>query len=454
MQMMVTGMSYKTSPVNVREKLAFSEKDLREKLQYILAFDVINEVVVLSTCNRVEFYVITKDLDKAKEVLVDFIEKEKNLNFTEIEEYFYTYYNKFAAEHLYRVASGIDSIVLGEGEILAQLKNAFQIALESNTTGKIFNTLFKFAVEAGKKVRTETTISQRPTSIGSLVAKLAKESFNDLSNKTAFLIGTGKIGQITAKNLKAQGISNIVISNRTYEKAQELAQELDATVVAYNEFEKHLPQADIVVVSVGINEYLITPDNFYSNKEKVLLVDLSIPRNIEPNLANKTNVKLYDIDSLESVISLNKEERIEIINEAELIIKEEMQKFVTFFNSLEITPVVSSLSGLFEEIRERQVELTSKKYKVTEEQKEVIDLVTKSIIQKILHYPINNLRMEENDDLKKQYAENLMYLFQLDSEDVYQKYFRKKVTKQLPTLETISQLVKEETDVACPFAKI
>jgi glutamyl-tRNA reductase len=460
MQMLTTGVSFKTSPVSVRETVSFSESELEKALLKLSFYEGINELVILSTCNRTEFYIITSDLDLAKDSLIKFLEKEKNIDFHSIEDNFYTYYNKFAAEHLYHVVSGIDSLILGEGEILCQVKNAFTRAMEAGVTGKIFNALFKFAIETGKKVRTETTIVQRPLSTGSVVAKLAKETFAGLSSKTALLIGAGKVSQITAKNLKAQGIGELLIVNRTFEKAQLLAEELAGTALVYEKLEDALQQADIVIVCTGAPEYLINKAN-YSVEKPVLLIDLSIPRNVDPELAKSANITLYDLDSLENFVSLNKEERSLIIKEVETLLSEEMQKFVEWYNSLEVSPVISSLSAFFEEVRENEVSRALKKYKLSDTEKEVIDTVTKSILRKIIHYPVTNLKMTEDKELKKRYSEDLTYLFQLDSQDIYHKYFRKKdkiktVTEQ--AVEKLQEPVKPNAHTpeisVCPNAPV
>jgi glutamyl-tRNA reductase len=443
MQMLALGLNHKTTPVNVRGTIAFSESDIEKTLLKLSFYEGIGELIILSTCNRTEFYVITPDLEIANNSIIKFIEKEKNINYSEIKHCFYTYYNKFAAEHLYRVTSGIDSLILGEGEILSQVKNAFSKAMEVGTSGKIFNALFRFAIESGKKVRTETSISQRPTSTGSVVSNLVRKKFNDLSSKTALFIGAGKISQITAKNLKSHNIGRTLILNRTYQKAIDLANEVGAEAYEYNKLNEIIDLADVIVVGVGAPDYIVKESNYNPNKE-VLIVDLSMPRNVEPNLIMNPLIDLYDIDSLETTVSVNKEERLEIIKEVEFIIAEEMNKFLEWFNSLDISPVISSLSNLFEEIRNNEVDRVIKKYRLDNDNKKIIDIVTKSIVQKITHYPVTNLKMTEDKKLKKQYSENLTYLFQLDSQDSFQKYFRKKDNKI--EVSTNSEIIDITTD--------
>lgn len=430
MQMLLIGTSYKTSPVNIREKISISKNDLDNTLHRLSFYNAINEVVILSTCNRTEFYIATFDLDQATKSLIQFLEDEKNINFKDFANYFYIYYNKFAAEHLYKVTCGIESLVLGETEILSQVKDAFFIAKEIGVTNKIFNSLFKFAIETGKKVRTETNISKGLTSAGSVAVELIFENFKDINSKTVLLIGTGQIGEITAKNLKSKGICNLIITNRSFDKAEKLSKELNADVINFENFEKYLNFVDIIITCTGASDYLITEKNYKPNKQ-VLLIDLSIPRNISPKLAKNKNIKLYDIDSLEDIVNKNLKERQKILIEVESIIKEDMVKFVDWYNNLEISPVICSISSLFHEIKNNEISKVIKKNNLDKETEELLNIVTTDIIKKIIHYPVTNMKMEEDKNLKKQYAENLSYLFQLDSEDIFQKYFRKKEKKTI-----------------------
>ncbi|MFN8578777.1 MAG: glutamyl-tRNA reductase, partial [Candidatus Sericytochromatia bacterium] len=366
----------------------------------------------------------------------------------------------------------------GEGEILSQVKHSISKAMEVGTSGKIFNALFRFAIESGKRVRTETSIAQRPTSTGSVVSTLVRKKFNDISSKTVLLIGAGKVNQIVAKNLKAHNIGRILILNRTYQKALDLANEVNGIAYEYDKLNDILNLADVIVVGVGAPEYIIKRDNYKADKE-ALIVDLSIPRNVSPCLSEESLIDLYDIDSLEKVVAINKEEKIEIIKEVEYIIAEEMNKFLEWFNSLDVSPVISSLSNLFEEIRNNEVDRVIKKYKLDNQNRKIIDIVTKSIIQKITHYPVTNLKLTEDKKLKRQYSEDLKYLFQLDSEDSYQKYFRKKdsriqVSNKVIDITTDKELqeslrvgiinytksIEDECPISitdkirCPFAKL
>lgn len=443
MQMIATGISYKTAPVEMREKIAFSESELSQALKKLYSYESIIEVIVLSTCNRTEFYIISKDIKTSLENLSEFITKEKGIDSKKFEEFFYVYYNKFASEHLYKVASGIESVIIGEGEVLAQVKNAFQIAMQEGTTSKIFNSLFKFAIETGKKVRTDTTISQRPISAGSLVQKIAKDTFGYLDAKSVLIVGAGKINQIVAKNLKSAGVDEGVIVNRTIEKAETLANELGWQADKLENLDKYIADADIIVVGVGAPNYLLTAENFVNNKDKVLVVDLSVPRNIYPEIKKNKKVVYYDNELIEKVIEINKEERNKIIKEAEELINQDMNKFIHWYNAFEVSPVISSLSGFMEDIRKGEIEKTLKKNNFDEAQITAIEILTKSIVQKIIHYPVTNLKMAENKEAQLRYAEGIKYLFQLESEDAYKKYVRSE-----------AETHTSENKLACPFSVI
>lgn len=443
MQMIATGISYKTAPVEMREKIAFNESEMSQALKKLYSYDSIIEVVLLSTCNRTEFYIISNDIKTSLEDLEDFITKEKGIESKHFEEFFYIYYNKFASEHLYKVASGIESVIIGEGEVLAQVKNAFQVAMQEGTTSKIFNSLFKFAIETGKKVRTDTTIAQRPISAGSLIQKIAKDTFGYLDAKSVLIVGAGKINQIVAKNLKGAGVDEGIIVNRTLEKAEILANELGWKGDKLENLDQYIADADIIVVSVGAPNYLLTDKNFINHKDKILVIDLSVPRNIYPEIKKNKKVVYYDNELIEKVIEVNKEERNKIIKEAEELINQDMSKFIHWYNAFEVSPVISSLSGFMEDIRKGELEKTFKKNNFDEAQINAIEILTKSIVQKIIHYPVTNLKMAENKEAQLRYAEGIKYLFQLESEDAYKKYVRSEVQEH-----------PSENKLTCPFAAI
>ncbi|MEK7434665.1 MAG: glutamyl-tRNA reductase [Cyanobacteriota bacterium] len=442
MHMLATGMSYKTSPVEIREKIAFGELETESAIKKLYSYDSIVELVMLSTCNRTEFYIITNDIDKAFDDLADFIKTEKNIDYDDIKSYFYTHHNKSAAEHLYNVSGGIDSVIIGEGEILSQVKSAFHTALYSETTGKIFNSLFKFAIETGKRVRTDTSIAQRPISAGSLAVKIVKDSFKDFQNKSVLVVGAGKINQIVSKNLKSAGVTKGIIINRTYEKAEKLADELNWEKETFDKLDELIPNYDIIIVGIGVKDYLITQDNFKNNKEKVVVIDLSVPRNVDSNIKKNKNVVFYDNELLEKVIEINKDERIRITEEAKTIINQEMSKFLNWYNAFEVSPIISSLSVFMEGIRKNELDRTVKKNSFNDEQLNALEVLTKSIVQKIMHYPVTNLKMTDNKEEQLKYAESVKYLFQLENEDEYDKY-----------VKTENKDKKDEKQT-CPFSLV
>lgn len=424
MQMIATGISFKNSPLHIREKIAFSDIDLKKAIIKLSLEDNIKEIVILSTCNRTEFYVITEDLSSAYNTIIEFICNEKNLDKKEIEEYFYIFYNKFAAEHLYKVSSGIDSLVFGENEILSQVKKAFITAQTNGTTGKIFNSLFRFAIECGKRVRTETKISKGNTSFSSIILKIIKNKFDNLENTKVLLVGLGDIGVTTAKNLKNIGVNNLVLTNRSIEKAINLSSEINTSFIDMNNLNNEINNFDVIITCTGSEKFILNKENTNPNKN-LLLIDISIPRNIDPELSKNDLIELYDIDLLQIEIDINIEERKKLLFNSEIIIEEEMSKFVNWYNNFEILPVISSLSGFFENIRDHEITKAIKKFDLDEENIKILDIVTKSIINKILHYPVTNLKTEEDNYMKEQYTQDLKYLFQLDNQDSYEKYFRK-----------------------------
>ncbi|GIW21197.1 MAG: glutamyl-tRNA reductase [Candidatus Sericytochromatia bacterium] len=431
MQMIATGISFKNSPLYLREKISFSEIELKKAIVKLSLEDSVKEIVILSTCNRTEFYIIADNLSLAYETLIDFICNEKNLDKKQLEEYFYIFYNKFAAEHLYKVASGIDSLVFGETEILSQVKKAFITAQNNGATGKIFNSLFKSVIECGKRVRTETKISQGNTSFSSIILKIIKDKFVNLDKVNILLIGLGEIGITTAKNLKNIGVKNLTLTNRSLDKLINLSKELGTNYIKLEDLYKEINNFDVIITCTASGKYIITKKNFTPNKN-TLLIDISIPRNIDPEIANNHSVTLYDMDLLQKEIDINIEERKKSLHSSQIIIEEEMNKFIQWYNNFDILPVISSLSNFFENIRQQEINKAINKFNLNDENLKILDMVTKSIVSKILHYPVTNLKTENDNIMKEQYLNDLKYLFQLDNQDNYNKYYRKTDNKKCP----------------------
>jgi len=430
MQLLVTGTNFKTSPLIFRENFTFSNNEIESALLELKQSNHIKEIVIINTCHRIEIYAVVTDITQGQSIIYEFLLKNKNVSQQDINDYFYSYFNKFAVNHLFKVASGLDSMVLGEDEILGQVKRAWQQAQNYCATNSILNALFKFAITAGKRVRTETEIKGKSFSIGGLAKDMVKKICTvKKEHCNIALIGSGEIGQNTAKYMVKDQIKKFYIISRSIERAKKLAGKFSAIPLQLKDFYNLLPQLDVIIVCTSAPYYLIKLEDIQKisikRKHPLLLLDLSVPRNIDPQIATINNVNLYNIDDLQAVIE-KKEEQIRIIAQAEIIIREEITKFLSWFNSLTFTPVLSRLSKKFETISKSEIERALKKCGLNGDSnkiKKILNDVTKSITQKILHYPITQLKCEKDMNKKDKYVDTLITLFQIHEDEHESKYF-------------------------------
>jgi len=310
MNLVVIGINHKTAPVEVREKFSFSAKQILEVNRMLKGQGISSENVILSTCNRMEIYAVAPQKKDYLEPIKDFLGRFHNLNLADYGNIFYVYKNKQAIEHLFRVASGLDSMIIGEMEILGQVKKAYQDARESRTTGKILNRLFEKAFNTAKKIRTDTSVGRGAVSVSSAAIRLAKKILGDLSDKAALIIGAGLIGEQLVLYLKKNGIKNILVANRTLEKAKILTEKFAATAVSFDGFRQWLAEVDIVITSTGAPHCIIRKDDIISLMPKrkqrpLFIIDLAVPRDVEEDVNKIDNVYLYNIDDLQKIVEQN-----------------------------------------------------------------------------------------------------------------------------------------------------
>ncbi len=422
MGLSVIGLSHKTAPIEVREGLALSEDEQKSLLASLQASGV-SEALVLSTCNRFEAYVVAESPDLASAAVRDALDSLKKS--AEFEKYFYSQTETQAVGHIFRVTSGLDSMVLGESQISGQVKDAYQQAVDAGTTGTTLGKLIQKALSVSKRVRTETEIGKHPVSVSYAATLLAEKIFGDLSHTGVLLLGAGDMGALAARHLHERKVRRIVIANRTGEKAEALARELEAQTVAYEDFLRELEQVDIVVVSTASETYVLTEpvmrDCMQKRKNRpMFVIDISVPRNVDPAVNDLENVYLYDIDHLQGVVSSNLKERERESRKAEHIIEEEVGVFGDYLRSRRATPTIQQLSQKFEQIRISEMEKYNFRLKsLSPEQKELFDACTKAIVNKILHEPIIQIKqsVESPKQEGSKYAEMLRKLFGLDAEE-------------------------------------
>ena len=307
MNLMVVGINHKTAPVEIREKLSFGPKQIVEVNRLLKENASLDENLVLSTCNRVEIYAVANhNKDHVKDI-ESFLSSFHNLEISNYKDRLYVYKDKAAIEHLFKVAAGLDSMVIGEMEILGQVKKAYQEARESRTTGKVLNKLFENAFNTAKKVRTETFITRGAVSVSSVAIRLAKKILGPLRDKKVLIVGAGKVGEQLALYLKEEGIESIFVANRTLEKARDLAGRFAATAIPFEDFRSRLAETDIIVTSTGAPHYIIHKDDILSlmplrRQRPLFIIDLAVPRDVEPEVNSVDNVYLYDIDDLQKTV--------------------------------------------------------------------------------------------------------------------------------------------------------
>jgi len=422
-QFILLGLNHRTASLDIRERFAFSGDTLAQALATCQQAPGISEAVILSTCNRTEIYALTEQLNVTREGLKNLLCEHAALSPDCFEDISYTAYNKFAAQHLFQVAAGLDSMVYGENEILRQVKDALLDAQVAESSGPVLNQLFTSAIRAGKRVRSETAINQGAASIGSVSARLIREYAQALQREPRILLlGTGKMGEVTLMNL-AQTAYPLTLANRSRAKAEELAAVYGrGTVVDLAEMPTQLAQHDVIITCTAADHYLVDYRHqaaFSQRKQPVLLMDLSVPRNMDPHLAEIEGVSYYDMDRLQQVVERSYENRMLCQDLAETILADEMARFLEWFNTRDVVPTIQSLYEMFNDIRSREMERGLKKYQgeVAPEVHDLLDRVSRAITQKILHYPVVQLKVERDPERKQLYTEVLSALFKLDAQD-------------------------------------
>lgn len=407
MNLLCVGISHHTASLEMRERLWFSEEEIRATLPK-LKDEGFLECVLFSTCNRTELYVLTSESDFRVDFLKKFLIGQKSAQAHLREENLFSYFASGAAEHLFRVASGIDSMIVGDVQILSQVKSGFNLALGAGTAGFFMNKLFQSALHIGKRSRRETHISEGAVSVSYAAVELAQRIFDDLGSKNALVIGAGDTAQLTAKHLLAKGVGNLFITNRTQERAELLAKMVGGTVLPFDRFTDHLPEIDIIIASVNADTYILTENDIARmNKARhgnaLFLIDIGVPRNIDPAVKELDNIFLYDLDSLNGLVQENVEKREAEIPRIREIIGEELAILFHWHSALQASPTIAALTQLIEQIRKEEVGKNIHRF--AEQDQELVELVTRRIVNKILHTPIVNLKNghdeSHNDRLNK-----------------------------------------------------
>jgi len=418
MQLVVLGLNHKTASVDVRECFTFPEDQIKKALNHLHEYEEISECVILSTCNRTEMYAVVDDAEDGLQVMQQFLQRmsETPLN---IEDFFF-YTEEDCIRHLFRVASSLDSLIIGEGQILSQVKKAYSMARDVGTTSTVLNTLFHRTIAVGKKVRTETRIAHSTVSVSYAAVQLAKKIFGDLSESNVLLLGAGQMGELTAKHLVENGVKTVIVSNRRYERAVELAQKFRGVAVPFESFMKSAVEADIIITSTGAPHYIIrTWDVAHLIPKRqgrpIIIIDIAVPRDVEPEVAAISGASLYNIDDLEAVVESNVRLREKEALLAEKIINKELEELLIKFRYLSLRPIMARMTEKAEKIRQREFKRAlAKLTDINSDERKAIENMSKMIMRKMLRDPMVCINQAACNQDEEFYLDAIRDLFKLD----------------------------------------
>jgi glutamyl-tRNA reductase len=422
-KLILVGLNHRSAPVEVREQLAVD--DVAPPLQKLAAADEIDEAVMISTCNRVEVIALTRNLEAAKHRLRSFFGRDLlgdgAVDALAVEEHLYEYSESEAMRHVLRVASALDSMVVGEPQILGQMKEAHRAAVDSKTCGPILTRLFQHAFTTAKRVRTETRVAERPVSVARVAVDLAQQIFEELAGKRALLIGAGEMIEMALTSLRGAGLASIAVANRTPERAADLAVRFEGTAHGLDELPHLMSEVDMVLSCIGGDRPILTLELVKEARKKrrqhpLFVIDIGVPRNAEPEINELDNVYLYDIDDLSAVASENAEQRRRETVHAEALVTEEQQRFDGWFSALRAVPTIKHLRSRVEAIRSSEFDKAMAKLSLTDPDRDRVEALTRSIVNKILHAPLSRLRREAESEEGIAYLETARVLFGLDDE--------------------------------------
>ncbi len=425
MNIVVVGLSHKTAPVEVREKLSIPEPQIESAITHLLSYPHIEEVTILSTCNRLEIYVLTSETQPGIREVIQFLSELSNLPLHHLRPHLFTLLHNDAIMHLMRVAAGLDSLVLGEGQILAQVKQTHKLGQQYKGIGQILNRLFKQAITAGKRVRTETNIGTGAVSISSAAVELVQMKLQDLSPYRVAIIGAGKMSRLLVQHLLSKNSTQISVVNRSVKRAEELAnqfRQVELQLHPLSEMMSVITQSDIVFTSTGATEPILDRAKLESTLDanhKLMLVDISVPRNVATDVSELPNVHSFNVDDLKAVVAQNQESRRQMALEAEMLLEEEVEAFDVWWHSLETVPIINGLRQKIEGIREQELEkaLSRLGSEFADKHQEVIEALTRGIVNKILHDPMVQLRAQQDIEARRRAMCTLQTLFNLEESD-------------------------------------
>lgn len=418
MEILVMGLNHKSAPLHIREKVAFPEEGIAGPLRAVNSLEGVQENLIISTCNRVEILLAAEHREVAR-LVRDFLARHHEVSLSELDPHLYLYTGGDAIRHLYRVASSLDSLVVGEPQILGQVKDAYDHALEAGTMGLVLNRLLKKTFSVAKKVRTETGIARSAVSISYAAVELARKIFGETKGRTAMIIGAGEMGELALRHLINAGIREVLVSNRTFEKAVEMAREFGGSAVKFSDLLDHLLITDIVISSTSSPHPIIHADEVRRlmgrrKYQPIFFIDIAVPRDIDSAVNNIDNAYLYNVDDLQAVVDANIEERTREADKGEAMIGQEVSSFQKWVHSLQVVPTIVSLRRKMEQIRSSETERALGKLPhLADKDRQQVKALTNAIINKILHRPQTVLKEASHTEDAGLYLEVTRKIFDL-----------------------------------------
>ncbi|MHC5741129.1 MAG: glutamyl-tRNA reductase [Nostoc sp.] len=427
MNIAVVGLSHKTAPVEVREKLSIPEPQIESAIAQLASYPHIDEVAILSTCNRLEIYIVTSEADQGIREVTQFLAEYSKLPVISLRQHLFMLLHDDAVMHVMRVAGGLDSLVLGEGQILAQVKTTHKLGQQYSGIKTILNRLFKQALTAGKRVRTETSIGTGAVSISSAAVELAQIKVANLAACRVVILGAGKMSRLLVQHLISKGAVEISIVNRSRDRAQELAKlfpQQPIKIHPLSEMMAVIGDSDLVFTSTSATEPILDRaklEMVLEVQRSLMLFDISVPRNVHADVNELENVQAFNVDDLKAVVAQNYESRRKIAQEAEKLLEEEVEAFDIWWRSLETVSTISCLRNKVETIREQELEkaLSRLGSEFADKHQEVIEALTRGIVNKILHDPMVQLRSQQDVEARRRCMQTLQMLFNLDAEEQF-----------------------------------
>jgi glutamyl-tRNA reductase len=414
-------MSHRSAPVEVRERVAFPPCAGRSFLRRLKDEGVVSEAVLLSTCNRTEVYSVVEE-EGARARVLDLLAEDRGVERAALEQDTYWLTDAEAVRHLYRVASSLDSMVVGEGQILGQVREAYRAATEEHCAGQILNRLFHTSLRVGKKIRSETGIGDSPLSVPRVAVKLAEEVFGDLAGRRALVLGAGDMSELVVKHLKDRGVADLLIANRTPERARLLAERVGGRAVAFDALTAELPEVDVVVSSTGSGEWVVQSETvagaLEARSEPLFFIDIAVPRDVDPVVQTLGSVYLYDIDDLQAVVERNAEGRQDAAEEGEAMISPAVLEFTGWLSTLHVVPLIQELRNGAEQIRHHELARALDRMELSPEEAASVERMSHSLVNKLLHGPIQEIKARAEAGSPIESSEVRRRLMALDDLDV------------------------------------